>query len=140
MGSTACPPARRCAPSAQALPPSIFYLAPLQGFETLSCTRREILQARGFQYCDSEEGQPEQEAELLLEPSTAAEPLITAGLAASSTDHPSQSIARTLDGEPATFWSSSGAATPEEDAWLLYKLAAPLSAVQLVRIAFFRAG
>ena len=96
---------------------------------------RQVLRARGFRYCDDgvdQEPEP-------LPPELSATPLIAAGLAASSTDLPNQSIARTLDNDPTTFWSSRGAASREADAWLLYKLRAPLCMVQFVQLVVFRA-
>lgn len=46
---------------------------------------------------------------------------------------------RTLEPNPRSFWSSRGAATPDEGDFLLYRLSSPLCLVQYVQLQVFRA-
>ncbi|GAB4821350.1 hypothetical protein N2152v2_008396 [Parachlorella kessleri] len=105
------------------------------GLQNMIREASTVLRARGFRYCD--DGVDQEPEPLPTELS--ATPLIAAGLAASSTDLPTQSIARTLDNDPTTFWSSRGTASPEAGAWLLYKLKGPLCIVHFVQLVVFRA-
>eukprot|EP00887_Chlorella_sp_A99_P007163 scaffold2.g7163.t1 len=98
---------------------------------------REVLLNRGFDFCD--EGQPQHPDDPPPADPT-LRPLLASGLAASSTDHDSQSIGCTLDASDQTFWSSTGSRGPEVDEWLLYRLAGPLCAVRFLRLTVFRAS
>ncbi|PSC68186.1 Long-chain-alcohol oxidase FAO1 isoform A [Micractinium conductrix] len=102
---------------------------------------RQVLVARGFQFCDDGE-EPERPQFAPAPPASAAplEQLLLQGVEASSTDAPQQSIGCTLDGEAQSFWSSSGSQEPEAAEFLLYKLRSPLCLLRHVQITVFRAG
>lgn len=76
---------------------------------------REVLRERGFQWCD-DNGQEQYAAEV-LDPSLHGQPLLAKGWAASSTDHPAQSIGKQAAptacwGRPATHLPSHHAQRP----------------------------
>ncbi|KAL6049584.1 Mitochondrial ribosomal protein L4 [Balamuthia mandrillaris] len=67
-------------------------------------------------------------------------PLLAEGLEASSTDHPTQSIAQTLDRRTQTFWSSKGSADMESSEFLVYRLLQPICIIRAIDIIVYRAG
>ncbi|PRW45682.1 F-box protein [Chlorella sorokiniana] len=100
---------------------------------------RQVLLARGFQFCD--EGEPEAPVFPLptLQVQQDTEPLILEGVEASSTDAPQQAIGCTLEDDPHSFWSSTGSQSPEACEYLLYKLKSPLCLLRNVQLVVFRA-
>ncbi|KAL3157685.1 hypothetical protein ABBQ32_012121 [Trebouxia sp. C0010 RCD-2024] len=105
---------------------------------------RDLLRATDFTFCDDSEQEPDitlKQAAKDLATSYRTGPLqhvLCEGVTASSCDHGvHQNIGNTLSDDDA-FWSSTGSG-PQQEEYLLYRLASPHSYVYAVQIAIYRA-
>ncbi len=112
---------------------------------------RQILTRRGFLYCDGDDKLMTSQRQMYLAREHAAmralqqyerraESMRLVPVSATTTDHPTQGLAQTLDPDPETFWSSSGGTTTTDDA-LVYKVAsgAGIARVHAVVLGVYRA-
>lgn len=101
---------------------------------------RRLLRSTGFAFCD-DDYEKSQSSESDLNDDEILDPLIVAPVAASSSDHPEQSIDRVLQYDD-SFWSSEGTHLSAKDAvqeYLTFKMKYPINLVKVVVITVYRA-
>lgn len=106
---------------------------------------RNVLARQGFRFCDSDDAEVEADRDMWLAAEDKAEAVMARcqalpwaeGVAASSTDHPDQSVSHAMTDDDA-FWSSTGSLLPTDDEWVLLRLHGP-SHLRAIRVAVYRA-